>query len=216
MKWLRSLFKSDTKRYPSELHGYLEVTYFRGEKILNTKNANYSSGSFQEILEYGFTKVDLSTVENTLILGLGGGSGIRSLWNTFDYKKEITVVEIEPKIIQIAEEEFGISESPTLKIIEADAFEYVKTTSQTFQLVLVDIFVDADVPELFYGEEFCNNLSKIIDTDGYCIFNLGMGLDKNSEIIRSASANLKNNFDLKLYENVGLANSLLIGKRKKI
>lgn len=216
MKNLFRLLFPNTKRYPSDINGTLEVTYYRGEKILNTKNANYASGSFQEILSFGFSKVDLSNVNSILILGLGGGSGIKALRNTFNYTKNIVVVELDPKIIQIANEEFDIQESDNLQIIQADAFDYVKKCKEKFQLVLIDIFIDFNVPKVFYSKEFCRLLPPIIERNGSFIFNLGMGLNKDSEIVKSTYYHLQNTFDLQLYQkNIGAGNSLLIGKKKK-
>lgn len=64
------------------------MTYVNGKKVLDTENANYSYGSLQKILEIGLTKVNLKNVENLLLLGMGGGSIIHSLRNTFEYTKK--------------------------------------------------------------------------------------------------------------------------------
>jgi hypothetical protein len=76
MKKLFSYLWPSTRRFSSEINGILEVTYINGKKVLDTKNANYSYGSLQKILEIGLTKVDLNKVDNLLLLGMGGGSMI--------------------------------------------------------------------------------------------------------------------------------------------
>ena len=88
MKKFLSYIWPITHRFSSEINGPLEVTYINGKKVLDTKNANYSYGSLQKILKFGLTKIDLKSVENILILGMGAGSVIQSLRETFDYKKK--------------------------------------------------------------------------------------------------------------------------------
>ena len=87
MKKILSYIWPVTRKFPSEFNGTLEISYVNGKKVLDTKNANYSYGSLQKILEIGLTKVNLKSVENLLLLGLGGGSIIQSLRETFEYQK---------------------------------------------------------------------------------------------------------------------------------
>lgn len=129
---------------------------------MDAEIANYSYSSLQKILEFRLTKFDLKSVENILLLGMGGGSIIHSLRNTFEYSKNIVAVKINPAIIKLTKEEFGIFSSETLQIIESNAFNFVKNTNEKFQLIIIDLFKDTNVPPIFYGKEFCENISKIL------------------------------------------------------
>lgn len=216
MKNFLSYLWPDTKRFSSEINGSLEVTYINGQKVLDTENANYSYGSLQKILEFGLTKVDLKSVENILILGMGGGSVIQSLRETFEYEKKITAIEIDPKIIQIAKEEFGITESGNQRIFQEDAFQYVKNTSEGFQLIIIDLFIDTQVPLVFYGEEFCQNVGNRLDENGSLIFNIGINLEKESARAEAIISNFGKNFKFQIYPKVNGSNLLLIGKKSII
>lgn len=77
-----------SKKIPSPISGTLEVTWYNGKKVLNAKNANYSYGSLQRILKFGLKKVDLSNVTDVLLLGMGGGSVIKTLRDEFKYNKK--------------------------------------------------------------------------------------------------------------------------------
>lgn len=59
-------------------------------------------------------------------------------------------------------EEFGISSSKNLQIIEGDAFQFVKTSNEKFQLIIIDLFIDTNVPPIFYGKEFCENTARLL------------------------------------------------------
>ncbi|MGO3184111.1 MAG: fused MFS/spermidine synthase [Aequorivita sp.] len=213
MKKILSYIWPTTRRFSSEINGTLEVTYVNGKKILDTENANYSYGSLQKILEKGLTKVDLKSVENLLLLGMGGGSIIKSLRETFEYKNNIVAVEIDPEIIKLAKDEFGVSASERLQIIEGDAFEYVKISEKNFQLIIIDLFIDINVPPIFYKKEFCNNVSKLLHKNGYIIFNVGVNLKKKSESVEKITSNFGNNFEFKTLSKVNGTNTLLIAQR---
>ncbi len=213
MKKLLSYLWPTTRRFPSEINGTLEVTYVNGKKVLDTENANYSYGSLQKILEFGLTKVDLKTVENTLLMGMGGGSIIHSLRNTFAYTKNICAVEIDPEIIKLAKEEFGITTSENLQIIEGDAFQFVKTSKEKFELIIIDLFIDTNVPTIFYEKEFCENVSNLVDKEGSIIFNVGMKIEKDSKTIETLTSSFGSGFKFQVYPKVNDTNTLLIGKK---
>ncbi len=213
MKKLFSYLWPSTRRFPSEINGTLEVTYVNGKKVLDTENANYSYGSLQKILEIGLTKVDLKCVDNLLLLGLGGGSIIQSLRETFEYQKNITAVEIDPAIIKLAKDEFGITESEKLQVIEDDAFKFVKTSKEKFDLVIIDLFIDTNVPPIFYEKEFCENISKLLQKNGSIIFNVGMKTEKDAKTIETLTFNFGCGFKFQFYPKVNGTNTLLIGEK---
>lgn len=214
MKKILSFVWPVTKRFHSEINGSLEVTYINGKKVLDTKNANYSYGSLQKILEFGLRKVDLKNVENILVLGMGGGSVIHSLRTKFEYKKNIVAVEIDSQIIKLAKEEFGIAPSEELQIIEGDAFEFVKNSNSKFQLIIIDLFIDLNVPPIFYEKEFCENVSNLLEKQGSIIFNVGVNLEKQSVTTEKIIANFGSGFQFRAHSKVNRTNSLLIGKKQ--
>ncbi len=219
MKKLISYIWPTTRRFSSEINGTLEVTYINGKKVLDTENANYSYGSLQKILEIGLTKVDLKSVENLLLLGMGGGSIIKSLRETFEYQKNIVAVEIDPEIIKLAKDEFGISASEKLQIIREDAFEFVKTSDlsagakEKFQLIIIDLFIDLDVPPIFYEKEFSKNVSLLVQKNGFIIFNVGVNLEKNSDIVKKIISNFGSGFEFKILSKVNRTNTLLVAQK---
>jgi spermidine synthase len=60
-----------------------------------------------------------------LILGVGGGSVIKTLVDEIKFKGSITGVEIDPEIINIANTYFKLDEIKNLTIVIDDAFEFV-------------------------------------------------------------------------------------------
>lgn len=213
MKKFLSYLWPTTRKFSSEINGTLEVTYINGKKVVDSENANYSYGSLLKILEFGLKQVSLKSVENLLILGMGGGSVIHSLRSSFEYSKNIVAVEIDSEIIKLAKQEFGISNSENLQIIEGDAFEFVKASKEKFQLIIIDLFIDLNVPPIFYGKEFCENVSKLLDESGSIIFNVGINLENEWGTSDRIMANFGSDFQFQIHDKVNGTNSLLIGKK---
>ncbi len=84
-----------------------------------------------------------SQVKRVLLLGLGGGAGIRQLQTLvkFDY---LQAIEIDPVHIKIAKRWFGITQK-TVDVLEADAIAWLKQyKGPGFDLVIDDLFGHSD------------------------------------------------------------------------
>ena len=176
MKRLFSYIYPITKKINSEHNGVIELTWINGRKVLDSKNANYSFGSLQRILETGLRKIDLTNCGSILLLGLGGGSVIKSLRTKFRYTGVIHAVEIDKTIIDLARNEFNIQNAENLHIHTMDAFDYVKQSASNYDLVIVDLFIDDKVPLKFYSQDFMGYLLNTLSKKGAILFNIGINL----------------------------------------
>ncbi|MBC8082209.1 MAG: fused MFS/spermidine synthase [Hymenobacter sp.] len=161
-----------TRTVPSAISGPLEVTWYKGRKVLDTRHANYSYGSLQRVLRYGLLFVEPGQAKRVLLLGLGGGSVVATLRRELRYEGHITAVELDPVIIGLADTEFGIRPDARLAIVCADAFEWVGTAPpDSFGLVIVDLFVDLDLPAGLQTAAFWQQLRRVLRPGGYVLFN---------------------------------------------
>ena len=212
MKRLLSYIYPVTKTIASKYNGELEITWYNGKKHLNSKNANYSYGSLQRILKFGLEKIDLSSVNSVLVLGMGGGSVIETLRNDFNYNKTITAVEIDAVIIEIAKIEFEVKEDENLKIICADAIEFIKDNDKSFDVIIVDLYIDLTVPDKFLSLEFWDHVLRSKSSKGNIIFNASVK-DSKSQMITTVTEYLKTKtFKVEVYENVNNTNTLIISR----
>ena len=211
MKYMLSYIWPVTKRIESEYSGMMEITSVNGTKFLNTKNANYSFGTLQRLLEKGLSKVDLKNVNSVLLLGMGGGSVVFSLRQKFKYKGKIVAVELDKKIIEIARDEFSIMQFDDLIIKNAEAFEFVNQSVDQYDLVIIDLFIDINVPPQFYSMVFIENICRLMSATSSLIFNLGIGevnRDKRNEVIDFFKSRSK--YSVNVSENVEGYNTLMI------
>ena len=149
---------------------YLEVIKSNGKFILNSENANYSFGALHTIFDSLFKKIDLKQYDfkNVLILGMGAGSVVSLLKDKYKCNCQITAIEKDEVIIEFAKKYFGIETHSKVSIINEDAFEYVASTDCKYDLIISDLFIDNDVPQIFASKEYLSNLKRI-SRDNCCI-----------------------------------------------
>ena len=212
-KLILSFIVPFTKKFTSELNQTLEINYINGKKRLDSSHANYSYGTLQKVLDFGLQKVTLKEHPEILVLGLGGGSVVQSIEEKYHLEpKEIIGVEFDPVVIRLTLDEFKLDRYKELKIVEGDAFNYVRNCNHHFDLIIVDIFIDDIVPEPFYTIDFWKNIAKLLNFCGSVIFNAGMNLEKGDKIDHIMNE-LSKQIDFSKYENVEEINTELIGRK---
>lgn len=193
-KYLSYLSVIQERTYTSAYNGTLEINWINGKKVLDTENTNYSYGNLGLVLNKALNNTTtpfLDQKHQILILGMGGGDVIKQLRNTYQSKANITAVEIDPVIIEIAINEFGIVPNQSLHIIKDDAELFVKYSKQKFDLIIVDLFNDTEIPQFLFQTSFINSLNKIANENSSLIF--------NTFILNTAHENRNNKF-VKLLE----------------
>lgn len=202
-----------TKNYDSDYSGKLEVTWINGRKVLDSSNANYSYGALQEVLDRGLAMVRADRAAPVLLLGLGGGSVISLLRKKYGYYEKITAVEIDSAVIEIAIHEFKIEEHQPLDLICTDAEEYVRSTTDKFGLIIIDLFFDLNVPEQFFSVPFWKNIAGLLEEDGKVLFNAGIN-SAHEEQITYLLKNEDLGINFRKKEDVYGSNTLLVGNRE--
>ncbi|KIQ14578.1 MULTISPECIES: spermidine synthase [Flavobacterium] len=192
----------------------IEVTWANGELVLDSENTNYSYGSLQRILRYGLRNIGYETIlkmEHILLLGVAGGSVIKTLVDEVEYKGKITGVEIDPDMIQIANQYFNLDQIKQLEIIIDDAFEFVLKTKDKYDLIIIDVFEDIKMPNFLFESFFANRVFSLLKNKGVVLFNT-MILDeahnvRNRKYISEINSKL---FSSKMLPRVEVHNELII------
>ncbi len=106
-----------------------------------------------------------------LILGSGGGTIATLLTQRFG-PIAITAIERDPEIVRLSREEFGLSALTNVTIIEADAFTWVDSCDQTFDLICVDLYVAGNLVHGTLATPFLRQLASLLIPGGIVTFNL--------------------------------------------
>lgn len=165
----------------SHFNGEIKIKKYRDGSLAMMTNGSEQSGLYFDSLWTTIFKnlTDqkiLNDPKKVLILGCGGGTQPKLLNTSFKSKgnREITVVEIDEKIVDLAKKYFSLSQHKNLTVIVDDAFNVIRKFSQSnkkFDLVIVDLFVGENIPRKITNEEFLRNLSKAVSNEGLVIFN---------------------------------------------
>jgi predicted membrane-bound spermidine synthase len=171
----RSFFAKQIVASVSTPHNpLLEVARVNGRCVLNGRSVNYSFGSLHRVFEGAFAALHLEqrSIDDALVLGCGAGSVVQILRETYAPDGSITAVEIDPVVIELAREHFELGRTPKLEIVCADALEYVRTSERSFDLVVVDLFVDDRVPDKFRTRSFVRRTVELLRPGGLLAFNV--------------------------------------------
>jgi spermidine synthase len=116
--------------------------------------------------------------ERVLIVGLGGGAMVHFLAR-YDPQVKVDAVEIDPAVVQVAEEYFGVRSQGNVNVITADAFKYLAESQVPYDVIYMDAFLkpsgDTDstgVPLKLKQAEFYRSLRRTLKPDGLVVFNL--------------------------------------------
>ena len=119
--------------------------------------------------------------KDLLMIGLGGGS-IPKYIHHFLPEMQTRVVEINPRIIQVARSHFYLpDDDDRLQVIEGDGVVYLQENNGTADVLLLDIFDSQGVPPEIYNQAFFDTCEASLILDGMMAVNL-WGSDKNFDI----------------------------------
>jgi len=158
----------------SVLSKSIEVTWANGELVLDSQNANYSYGSLQRILRLGLKNIGYKKIldmNHILVLGVAGGSVIKTLVEEIKFKGKITGVEIDTEIIKIANTYFKLDQVKNLEIVIDDAFEFVLKTQNKYDLIIIDVFQDITMPNFLFEDFFVKRICFLVKHKGFILFN---------------------------------------------
>ena len=196
----------------------LEVTWNNGELVLDSKSTNYSYGSLQRILRKGLKYIGFERVrdfDSILILGVAGGSVIKTIVDEIKFKGKITGVEIDATVIEIANSYFELDKIPNLEIVIDDAFEYVLKTKLKYDLIIIDIFEDTKMPNFLFQDFFINRINSLLNLNGFILFNTMVINKKQEERNQVYKSKFGGDYSLRLYPKVEIHNELFTIKKLK-
>ncbi|MDG1207194.1 MAG: fused MFS/spermidine synthase [Pseudomonadales bacterium] len=108
-----------------------------------------------------------------LIVGLGGGSIPVTLTAMFP-AAEITIVEIDPAVLRVAERFFDFKETQNMKVELVDARVFAKRAGlkgKTYDFIILDAFTGDYIPEHLMTAEFLSETQALLTDDGVLVAN---------------------------------------------
>lgn len=140
-------------------------------------------------LQHMFTSYLLQPEQsNVMVVGLGGGSMIHFL-QKYDPKVSVEAVEIDPVVVELAERYFAVRQKDNVKLIIADAFDYLKKTKKKYDTIYMDAFLkpsadtdDTGVPLNLRTQAFYQELQQLLTPTGSVVFNINPHAQMQADI----------------------------------
>lgn len=110
-------------------------------------------------------------VERILVIGLGAGN-IPMFLRKYYPITHIDVVDVDPQIISLAKQYFNFSEDRSLHAYAQDGRKFIAHVQAPYDLIFLDAFTGAGIPEHLATKEFLLALKKALKLSGVIIANL--------------------------------------------
>jgi len=173
-RWLSYLYEQILETASSEHNDYLQVSLVHGRLQLVAEEAIYSFGdyylNFRKLFEV-FDFEPLPEEARVLVLGLGLGSIPELLERHIGLDYNFVAVEIDPVIIALASAYSLPALSSRIEVVQADALQFLVMDSREYDLICVDVFQDATIPDHLNTDGFLQSLHARLAPGGAIIYN---------------------------------------------
>jgi spermidine synthase len=108
---------------------------------------------------------------NLLLIGGGGFTLPRALISEFP-KLNLDIVEIDKQLLEIAKRFFKFEPSTSTHIYIGDGRQFIDSVDQTYEMIVLDVFIEADIPNQFKTAAAAASLKRCLDNNGVAAFNV--------------------------------------------
>lgn len=189
-----------------------------GKKVLKYNNIIYSASDDNSIYTHMYWDFFiplplLFDKPRILIIGLGGGTIPYQFDILYNGYIEIEVAEINKVMVERAKEFTSIDMSKFKLYIE-DGAEVVKRKKNSYELIILDAYINERIPKQFIKDEFISNAYEALSEKGILAINYARSLGTLLEYFLY-KMRLRKFFNLyELKKRIGSRNSILIASKE--
>lgn len=109
--------------------------------------------------------------KRVLVIGLGGGSIPKRFWR--DYPEvAVEVAELDPMVVDVAKRFFEVREDPRLRIFAQDGRLFLRRTTRTYDLIILDAYFAESLPFHLTTVEFYQLVKARLSPGGAVVSNV--------------------------------------------
>lgn len=194
--WKRVLsyfFRIPIDSQESKISGKIDLGIYEGRLLLTTDNAIYSYDDKYSNFKYALQYVDWEEFQlsSVLLLGFGMGSIIRilekmdKLPSNDGLEHAIVGVEVDEVIVEMARRYSIERLESKVRLLQIDAEEFIRHSTENFSLIAVDLFIDETIPEKFLNKSFLQHLKTRLTMKGILMFNFLAGKERDIAFAKS-------------------------------
>ncbi|WP_311171919.1 spermidine synthase [Halobellus ordinarius] len=110
-------------------------------------------------------------VDRVLFVGGGGFTGPRIFHERYP-NVTVDVVELDPAVVDAADEYFGVPDSPRMNVHVGGGRQYLAETNRTYDVIVLDAYRKDTVPFQLTTVEFMRLAAERLDDDGVLLANI--------------------------------------------
>ncbi len=162
---------------PSDFAGKVLVVEEGGYRILRFRDEGHDTEQSRceikrpNYLVHEYTRLQLLGLtflpeppESILVIGLGGASLSKALHELYP-EARVDSVEIDPVVVEAARKFFFYREGPKVRTFVQDARQYVRQTSERYDIVFLDAFDGLHVPEVLRTQQFYRDVASLLRSE---------------------------------------------------
>ncbi len=201
-----------------EDEGNARVMYFDDDAQTTMDLRNPWTGGFEYTDYFHLPVLLYPNMRNVLCVGLGGGTGPKAFLDTYA-NIDVQVVEIDPKVVEVAKKYFSLPEDPRLKIAVADGRTFLQRGRGKYGAIVMDAYASgpngAYLPYHLATKEFFDIAYDKLDDGGALLYNIiGLYGDVNDDIVRGIQATLAEKFQaIYVFEAKSTANTVFLAHK---
>ncbi|MGE0735478.1 MAG: spermidine synthase [Alphaproteobacteria bacterium] len=188
-------------------HRYLFLNYTDGAQTVMIKN-QVLTGSYYDYFLLG---PHLTGGKKVLFLGVAGGTSLKQLVDTYP-DVEVTGVELDPAVVDIAKNYFFLKDHPRIKLVAEDARWFVSSTKEKYDVIALDLYVTGHVPFFTTTQEFFAVVRDRLTDNGVMMLNL-LSARPGDELVGPFVRTIASQFPSVYLTNYG--NFIVIGTKQK-
>ena len=108
-----------------------------------------------------------------LVVGMGGGVFSNLLARNFP-DIEIDAIEIDPVVVDVAKEYFGVKTTENYRIHIQDAADFIMQTNNHYDVIFLDAYDGDGIPEHLTDKTFFTQVAKLLKPGGVVVANFGL------------------------------------------
>jgi spermidine synthase len=165
------------------VYHHIQVYDFAGTRTLSFNGSwettmsltNPLTGHFEYTEYFQMPWLWNQDIKRVLMVGLGGGSTPRAYQHYYP-NVMVDMVEIDPKVVEVAKKYFTVAESPTFKININDGRVFLRQSTNTYDVILMDAYsttrYGSSLPRQLATKEFFELASRHLSTNGVFAYNV--------------------------------------------
>jgi spermidine synthase len=170
---------------------------FYTESVYNTKDELDLPVTYTRFMTVGLAYT--GELQSLLEIGFGGG---RTAW--YLHKQvpslDITCVELDPAVVELATKHFGVRQEDKFKITVADGRNYMVKSKESWNVIMIDAYRGPFVPFHLLTEEFFKVVKSKLKSGGVVVQNI----EPSTMMFDSAVATIQKSFqNVELFDGGG-------------